>query len=251
MALSAEVLDVKGADGPMATFVYGHHDSQKRPAVIVIQEIFGVNRNTQDIAQRFRDDGYVTAAPDLFYRGGRLVQVAYADAQRGMGLRQGIPDDGLVKDLQAVVDYLKSRPDVQGDRIAITGYCFGGRVAFLAAMRVKGIGAAAVHYGGGVARVPNAPPGTPTLLDSAKDVACPIIGLFGNTDQNPSPEDVNKMEAELKRLGKTFEPHRYDGAGHGFMCDDRQSYNAPAAQDAWTKTTAFFRKHIGVPVAAG
>jgi len=251
MALLSEVLNVKTKDGEMPVFTYGHKDDQKRPAVIVIQEIFGVNRNTQAIAQEFRDEGFVTAAPDLFYRGGPVKQIPYTDFDSGRAQAGQLTEERIVNDLNAVVEYLQGRPDVQGDKIAITGYCFGGRVAFIAAAKVKGIKAAAVYYGGGIVRNPAAP-GAPVPLDYAKGVKAPIIGLFGNLDQNPSPDDVTKLEQTLKQAGKTIEVHRYDGAGHGFMCDDRGSYNQAAAHDAWPKTVAFFKKHLGVgAVAAG
>ncbi len=88
-------------------------------------------------------------------------------------------------------------------------------------------------------------PQTPVSpIDYTKDLSCPLLGLFGNDDQNPSPEHVNRLEAELKKHGKSYEFHRYDGAGHGFWYYDRANYRPPQAMDAWQKVFAFYRQHL-------
>ena len=114
-----------------------------RPAVIVIQEIFGVDDHIKDIAGRLADAGYVAAAPDLFYRDGPGIAVPYTDFDRARELRGHIQDDPLTQDLQATFDYLASQPGVDANCIGIIGFCFGGRVTFLAAERIQGIAAAA------------------------------------------------------------------------------------------------------------
>ncbi len=239
-----EIVDLKVTDGTMATYLYRPDDDQPHPAVIVIQEIFGVNANVRGIAERFASEGYVAAAPDIFHRSGRLLEIPYTDMDKAFGLMQSVDPQGLVADINAVVRHLQGYPSAIQGRLGITGYCFGGRVSFLAATAIPEITVAAVYYGGGIVAE-----GGP--VDQASNITAPIIGLFGNDDQNPSPDDVKKLDAELTRLGKVHEFHSYDGAGHGFMCEDRGSYREAAVKDAWDKTLRFFATHLGAPTAAG
>ena len=204
------------------------------PAVIVIQEIFGVDDHIHDIASRLADEGYVTAAPELFYRARAGVTVPYSEFDRARELRGQIQDGPLVQDLQAVLDHLSSQPEVDGDRIGIIGFCFGGRVSFLAAEQFSSLAAAAPFYPGGVE----------VLLGDVSKINCPISAFTGNEDQNPSPAVVNHVEEALKNAGKQFEVHRFDGAGHGFMCNGRQSYNEDAAKSAWSSMVEFFGRTL-------
>lgn len=237
MATMQEMVDIRVGDDTMATYVYRPEDDDAHPAVIVIQEIFGVNANIRGIAERFAQEGYVAFAPDVFHRSGRLMEVPYSDMDTARGLAGTVTDDALVGDLSTLVRHIQAHPQALQGRIGITGYCFGGRVSFLAATSVSGISAAAVYYGGRI----NAEGGP---IEKAANISAPIIGLFGNEDQNPSPDDVAAIHAELTRLGKTHEFHAYDGAGHGFMCEDRGSWREDVAKDAWDKTLAFFKQHL-------
>jgi carboxymethylenebutenolidase len=241
---TVEIAELKVPDGEMSTFNYKPEGSGKHPAVIVIQEIFGVNSHIKDVADRFAGQGYFAIAPDLFHRGGKHVTVEYANAPDGMALRGQIPDDGLEADLNAVVAYLKSQPDVDGDKIGIIGFCFGGRVAFYAAAKVPGIAATAVYYGGGIIPREGSPAGTPNLLDDAAAISGPVIGFFGDQDQAIPVEHVKEIEGTLKQLGKDSQINLYEGAGHGFFCDERGSYHEASAKDAWSKTTDFFAKNL-------
>jgi carboxymethylenebutenolidase len=254
MALDTELVEVKASDGMMAALVYGHGDNVRRPAVLVMHGVMGVNHGHQHSAQHFRDNGYVAVAPDVYYRSGRLIQFPPGTPNQVAGqARKQVYEDKLVQDLQAVIDYLKTRPDVDATRIAIAGYCFGGWVTFLAGIQLNKDVKVAANYYGGVSIVHwNAPEGTSILLQQASKMNIPMVGFFGNLDRSPQgPDDVNTLEAELRKHGKTFEAHRYDGVGHNFMHDDREPA-ATVAADAWTKTFAFFDKHFGkVPAAAG
>ena len=143
------------------------------------------------------------------------------------------------------MQYLRSLPYVNG-KIGVFGTCSGGRLTFLTACRIKGFDAAIECWGGRVvasgddlnANQPVAP------IDYSKDLSCPLLGLFGNDDQSPSPEQVNLHEEELKKHGKNYEFHRYDGAGHGFMYYDRGAYRQEPAVDAWEKIFTFLDKHL-------
>ena len=148
MATTSGVVDVKVGDGEMAIFTDAPEGSGNRPAVIVIQEIFGVNDHMKDVASRFAAEGYFAAAPDLFHRAGRNVTVPFEDTQTAFGLRGALSNDDILADLNATVDCLKNTPGVDADNIGIVGFCFGGRVSFLSACNVSEIKAASVFYGG-------------------------------------------------------------------------------------------------------
>jgi carboxymethylenebutenolidase len=151
-------------------------------------------------------------------------------------------DPNIIADVTAAVEYLKAQPFVQADRIGIVGFCFGGRVAYLAACNLSDIKASVVYYGGRILQ----PLGSegPSPLDQTSNIGCPVLGLFGEEDANPTPADVATIEAELQKHGKSYEFHMYPGCGHGFHCDARASYRPEAARDAWGKTIAWFDQHL-------
>ena len=129
-------------------------------------------------------------------------------------------------------------------KTGIIGGCSGGRHSFLVAGRVRGFSAVVDCWGGNIVVPPGGlTPKTPVApVDYTKDLSCPVLGLFGNDDQNPTVEQVNQLEAELKKHGKEYEFHRYDGAGHAFWSYDRPAYRPQQAMDAWQKTLAFFAR---------
>ena len=216
----------------------------KSPAVIVIQEIFGVDPHIKDVTTRFAAEGFFAAAPELFHRSGDNTVIPYAEMQTGFGERQKLSNDDLVAALNATVAALKSNPNVDGDNIGIVGFCFGGFVSFMGST-LAGIKAAAVYYGGGILPRPDAPADAPRYLDQAADSGqAPIISFWGADDGGIPVEAVKTIESTLKGKGKSIETNIYDGAGHGFFCNDRGSYNEAASMDAWPKTVAYFKSNL-------
>lgn len=245
MANTSTVGEVQAGGSDMEIFTYTPEGSGKRPAVIVIQEIFGVNDHMKDVASRYADEGFVAAAPDLFHREGKGTIVPFDDMKLGSGIRGKLSNDDIVADVSATVAFLKSDPNVDGDNIGIVGFCFGGMVSYLAAASVPGIGAAAIYYGGGILPRPDAPADAPRLLDATVDqINVPMIGFWGSEDGGIPAENVALIESTLKGKGKDYESHTYEGAGHGFFCDARGSYNEAAAKDAFPRTVAFFKKNL-------
>ena len=157
-----------------------------------------------------------------------------------------MPDARTMGDVTGSISYLRSLPYSNG-KVGIIGFCSGGRQVYLAACRLSGIDAAVDCWGGGVAgptdRLTARQPVDP--VDFTADLGCPLLGLFGEEDPSPSPEEVAKTEAELKRHGKTYEFHMYPDAGHGFFAVDRPSYRQHAAVDGWEKVLAWFNKYLG------
>jgi carboxymethylenebutenolidase len=247
MALTEQLIDVATTGGgPMAVSVHHPEGEGKHPAVIVIMEAFGLNPNIRGIGARLAAEGFVTAAPDLYHRSGRLNHAAYDQlAARRAELRKGFDENSIITDLEATLAQLRSDPRVSGP-IGIVGFCLGGRVSLMGAEHVPGISAAAIFYGGGMMAVTaETAPGWNAAADDVHRIKCPIIGFFGNEDQNPAPADVDTLDAAMTAAGVQHAFNRYDGAGHGFMCDERESHRPEAAADAWAKTVAFFHQHLG------
>jgi carboxymethylenebutenolidase len=171
-----------------------------------------------------------------------------AAAARAAG---GVPDDRAVGDVEAAARYIMAQPYSNG-KVGVIGFCSGGRQTYLVACRSKLFSAAVDCWGGGVIATPDRltdrQPVSP--FDLTKDMSAPLLGIFGKDDRNPDQEQVAKTEAELKRLGKTYEFHSYDGAGHAFISVERPAYRAEAAADAWKQIFNWFGKYLATePVA--
>jgi carboxymethylenebutenolidase len=132
-------------------------------------------------------------------------------------------------------------PDVRADAVGVTGFCMGGRVAYMMAAHDSSIRAAVVFYGGNI-MTPWGEGSAP--YEATGEILAPVLGLFGADDGNPSPADVAKLDGELTRLGKAHEFHSYQGAGHAFMNEGRPSFRPDAAADAWMKTIAWFNRYL-------
>jgi carboxymethylenebutenolidase len=196
----------------------------------------------------------VAVAPALFHRTAANQKLGYgeADMQAGIKHMSAMNDKEIVEDINRTVQYLQSMyPRTQGQKIGIVGFCLGGRIAYLAATSCPGL-SAAVDYYGGRCLVPfgedNKAP-----IELTSQIKIPVMGNFGGKDQNPSPADVAKIEAELKKAKVAYDFKSYPDAGHGFNCDERGSYHKASADDAWTRTMGWFDKHLkaGAPAAAG
>ncbi|WP_447972868.1 dienelactone hydrolase family protein [Nitrospira sp. Kam-Ns4a] len=202
-----------------------------RPAMIVVQEWWGLNDHIKDVARRYAREGYVAIAPDLYSRLGHKVTADPNEAGKLMNqLRQ---EDGL-KDLNATVRYLNSVEGVDPNRIGVTGFCMGGSYALMLPCVNRDIKAAAPYYG----QVPN--PDTPL-----KDLACPVLYIYGEEDGWITKADVQRLAAALKKYNKTGEIKTYPGAPHAFFNDTRKDVYKPAeAKDAWARTQAFFKQYL-------
>lgn len=197
------------------------------PAVIVIQEWWGLDDHIKDVAERYTREGYVSLAPDL-YRG--KVTKDPNEAGKLMG---ALNREEAIKDLLGAVQHLKSLKDVRGDRIGVAGFCMGGSYALLLPCRTQDIRAAAPYYG----EIPD----ERTLTD----LACPILYIYGDSDFWITKDDVKRLEVTLKKLNKPGEVKIYAGAPHAFFNDTRKDvYRATEARDAWRRTLDLFAQHL-------
>ncbi len=215
------------------------------PAVIVIQEIFGVNEHIQKVCDRFAANGYVAIAPALFHREHPNPKLGYSqeDMQAGINYMSAMRDDELVTDINVTLNYIRNEYQrTAGQKVGIVGYCVGGRITYLAATSCPGLDAAVAYYPGRVL-VPFGDD-NPAPIDLTGNIKIPLMGQFGDQDGNPSPADVEVIEERLRAAGVNFDFKMYEGAGHGFNCDERESYHAAAAEDAWARTLGFFNQNL-------
>lgn len=212
------------------------------PGVVVIHHMPGWDGPTKEISRRFAHQGYVAISPNLHFREGKATPQENSASVRAAG---GMPDNRTLGDLEGAIAYLNALPYCTG-KIGIIGYCSGGRQSYLAACQLSGLSAAVDCYGGRVVATPEdlteRQPVAP--IEYTADLSCPLLGLFGNEDANPSPEHVNILEEELTKHGKNYEFHRYDNAGHAFFAVDRPQYRVEAATDGWQRIFAFYDKYL-------
>ena len=214
-----------------------------RGSVVVIHHMPGYDEATKEIALRFARHGYGALMPNLYFR--EAPTAAPDDAAAIARAQGGVPDARLLGDVGGAREYLLHQPAANG-KSAVIGYCSGGRQAFLAGCELP-FDAVVDCYGAFVVNQPpsESPMKVSAVIDRASKLTGPVLGLFGNDDSYPGPEEVNALDAELTKLNKPHEFHRYDGAGHAFFNTAAPSYRPEAAKDAWGHIFRFFDTYLG------
>ena len=212
------------------------------PILLVVSEIWGVHEYIKDCARRFAKEGFYAIAPELFQREGDVKSIP--NVQDVLKIVLAVPREQLLGDAAAAVDWAKNRPSVRKDRVGVTGWCWGGSTTIQIAATNPDIKAAVAWYGP-PARPYKSKSGEITGFDVAKDIKMPFLGLFGETDQGPKPEDAKRFGELLKQAGNNnVEIVVYPEAGHAFHADYRPSYRAAAAADAWKRCNDWFKKYL-------
>jgi carboxymethylenebutenolidase len=235
----------RGHGGDRGDAYYAHPaNAGPHPGVVVIHHMPGWDEWTCEVARKFAHHGYAAVAPSLYFRVGDGADEAVVAKVREGG---GVPDEQMLGDVTGAIDFLRSQPHASG-KVGVIGFCSGGRHAYLAGCKLNTeIDAVVDCWGGNVivddkaalnAKRPVAP------IDLTAELRAPLIGIFGNDDENPNADQVNRTEAVLKKLGKSYEFYRYDKAGHAFFNTARAAYRPEQAADGWAKTFAFLRKHL-------
>jgi carboxymethylenebutenolidase len=242
--MRSETIRITGADGDEIEAYLARPDGDgPRGGVVVIHHMPGYDRGSKEIVRRFGELGYDAIMPNLYWRD--APGASPDDAAATARAQGGVPDPRLVGDVGGAAAYLRSLPTSNG-KVGVIGYCSGGRQSVLAACNLD-LDAAVDCYGAFVTGTP--PEGFPlrvtNLVDQLPNLRAPLLGLFGNDDQFPSPEQVDELEEILKANGKTYEFHRYDDAGHAFFSIDRPAYRVAAATDGWERIKAFYTTYLG------
>jgi len=201
---------VKVDDGSMGLYVSVPEGPGPFPAVVVLQHRDGVDEFVQEMTRRLASERFVAVGPELYHRDGPDCQ------DNGQTRARRIQDANIIKDVNSALGYLKEHRTVQPGRVGIVGFCQGGRGSYLMA----------------------------GVSPSLKAAVCPILGHFGEDDENPSPEDVRKLDTELTKYNKAHEFFSYQGAGHAFMNFAASSFRPDAAQTSWPRTLDFLKKHV-------
>ena len=228
--MTSSTITLTAADGFRSSAYVSEPPHAPKGAVVVLQEIFGVNSHIRGVADRFAAAGYLAVAPATFDRVEPGVQLGYTpdDMKRGASLKaavEALPAPGVLRDIQAAVDFAAS-----AGKVGIVGYCWGGLLVWRAAESVTGLAAAVSYYGGGMT----------AGSEPARRPAVPTMAHFGERDTHITVDSVQAFE----KLHPEVEVHLYD-ANHGFNCEQRGAYDANAAATALERTLYHFGKHVG------
>ena len=228
--MSSSHITLTAADGFQSGAYVAEPSGVPKGAIVVLQEIFGVNVHIRSVADRFAAAGYLAIAPALFDRAEKDVELGYTpdDMKRGSGLKaaiEALPAPGVLQDIQAAVDWA-----AKAGKVGIVGYCWGGLLVWRSAEQVTGLAAAVSYYGGGMT----------VGMEPARTPKVPTMSHFGEQDHHITVDTVKAFEQKHPEV----EVHLY-AADHGFNCDLRGSYNAGAAATALERTLFHFGKHVG------
>jgi carboxymethylenebutenolidase len=224
-----QTVSFRSGDEPASGLLVTPEGKGPFPALVVVQEWWGLDDWVKEQARALAKEGYVALAVDL-YRG--RVATKQEDAHQ---LMMGTPPDRALRDLRAGVAYLQAHPAVKQDRVGSIGWCMGGRYTLELATVEPRLAAAVAYYG--------APPTDPARIAA---IQAPVLGSFGAEDKGPTPEQARAFEAAMKKAGKTIDVKIYEGAGHAFANVNNPwgGYRKEAAEDAWARTKAFLAKHL-------
>lgn len=245
---SFNTADYEGQISEVIKYAGGNNDSIRAyyarplgagpfPGLVLIPHMPGWDEFLREAARRFAAHGYQVLCPNIYERFGHGTPSEVANRAREAGM---VPDASVMGDTQAAINFLRNQQTANG-KVGVIGMCSGGRHTFLAACTCQGVDAAADLWGGGLF---NARGDEPAVIEHAKDLSCPLIGIFGNEDHMPPADEVDRTEEILKSCGKDYEFHRYDGAGHGIWYYDKPMYRQEQAMDSWNKVLDFFDRKL-------
>jgi carboxymethylenebutenolidase len=249
-SMLAETVAFTGHNGDVGEAYYARPlGTGPWPGVVLIHHMPGWDEWITEATRKLGHHGLATISPHLYFREGPGSPDDVGARVRAAG---GVPDAQVMGDVRGAMEFLRAKPHANG-KVGVIGFCSGGRHSYLAACTHSDLDAAIDCWGGNVivddqkqlnSKRPVAP------IDLTEKLACPLLGLFGNDDENPNRDQVNRTEAVLRKLGKTYEFHRYDGSGHAFFNAARLAYRPEQALDGWGKVLEFFHKHLANPAAA-
>lgn len=241
--IRAETVEVKSDGTPIPAYLAEPSRDGTFPVVVVIQEIFGVNSHIREVTERIALEGYIAIAPHIYHRQVAGFEVGYSDDDLALGrkYKNGTQSQELLSDIRGAIDFAYTRPGAKQTGVGCIGFCFGGHVTYLAATLPE-VKAAADFYGAGVTSMQ--PGGGPPTLTLTPKISGTLYGFFGTEDPLIANEEVDQMEASLQENGIDHKIFRYEGATHGFFCDQRESYSPEAAQDAWEHVKQLFADRL-------
>jgi carboxymethylenebutenolidase len=248
--LLAETIAIRGHNGDVGEAYYARPlGPGPYPGIVLIHHLPGWDEWCKEQTRKLAHHGFAAIDPHLYFREGPGSPDDIGARVRAAG---GVADAQVMGDVAGALAFLKSQPYSNG-RVAVMGFCSGGRHAYLAGCTIPGFDAVVDCWGGNVIvddpkalndKRPVAP------IDLTDKLKIPVLGLFGNDDANPTADQVNRTEAVLKKLGKSYEFYRYDGVGHAFFNYERPGFKAEPYLDGWNRVFNFLDHHLAQPLAA-
>jgi carboxymethylenebutenolidase len=241
--LEAGEVKIPTKDGDMPGYRAMPAKGENFPVVLVVQEIFGVHEHIKDICRRLAKLGYCAVAPELYARQGDVSKLT--EFPEILKIVRTVPDSQVMSDLDATVAWAKKSSKGNTDKLAVTGFCWGGRIVWLYSAHNKDVKAGVAWYGRLVGDKNDLQPKYP--LDIVADLKAPVLGLYGGEDMGIPNDTVEKMQAALKEAKKPSEIHLYPKTPHGFYADYRPSYRKTEADDGWKRLQEWFKQHGVAP----
>jgi len=241
--IRTERLEIPVGDGRMGAYLARPKDATPRPGVIVWMEIFCVNSHIREVTERVAREGYLALAPDFFHRSFPGLDVGYDEKGMEVGMKglAALDADQMIADARAAVAQLRGLPGCTG-KLGAMGFCIGGHMTYLTACETD-VAAAASFYGGGIA-APKGPGGKPSTLSRTPKLGGKLLCLFGGRDAMIPLAQVDAVRKALADAKKRHEVVVYDDADHGFFCDQRATYHAASAKDAWERVKRLFAEEL-------
>lgn len=225
--IHARMVEFPSGEGQTPGYLAVPQDADKHPGVVVIQEWWGLVPHIKEVVERFAEEGFIAIAPDLYHG------QAASEPDEARKLAMELEEDTAVDEIRSAIEYLKSLESVSPKMIGVVGFCMGGMLVQLTAERSPDVGAAVMFYG------------HIHSLEHIHQIQAPFLGLFGGQDRGIPASTVNDLEKALEAADIPHEVHTYPNAKHAFFNDTRpEAYNPDAAQDAWQKTLAWFRRYL-------
>ena len=231
---------VKVGNGEMPVYRSSDESGERKPAVIVLQEVFGVNPHIRDVADRIAREGYEVYAPDLFYRQGPRFESGYTDMTAARERALQMKEEEFLEDIGALIAWVRAKGTLSNGRsgepipVGVVGFCMGGRLAYLTACTQE-IDAAISYYGGGIARGP---------LSRTAGISCPVMLFYGGKDAHIPQSEIDQVRGALEEHEKEAAIYVYPDADHGFFCNERKSFDPAAAQDSWNHLKTLFEEYL-------
>ena len=237
--LIAGVVKIPVKDGEIPAYRAQPEKGENFPIVLVIQEIFGVHEHIQDVVRRFAKLGYLAIAPELFIRQGDVSKLSNIDEIRAIASK--VPDSQVLSDLDATVDWGVKSAKGNADKLAITGFCWGGRITWLYSAHNSQVKAGVAWYGRLVGNVTELQPKHP--VDIASQLKVPVLGLYGGKDTGIPLDTIEQIREKLKSSSSKSEIIVYPDAPHAFFADYRPSYREKEAKDGWQRLQKWFKQY--------
>jgi len=239
IGLTADEISIPTRDGDLPAFHAMPAEGGPFPAILVVQEIFGVHEHIKDVCRRFAKLGYLAVAPELYARQGDVSTLSDIEDIRKIVAK--VPDEQVMADLDAAAAWIRASGRANVEKVGITGFCWGGRIVWLYAAHSRQVQAGVAWYGRLAGKASDLQPVHP--VDIARDLKAPVLGLYGGSDQGIPLETVDQMKNALKAAGSPSTIVVYPDAPHAFFADYRPSYRQEAAEDGWRRLLAWFKQH--------